>query len=85
MLKIQVDLQKDYAIIVCERNTATQRRKTSESQHCFVKQHVKCHEESEYLTWQWLTNSCAEKEKGLVLLKVLALSQKDQQFYEEQK
>ncbi len=49
MLKIQVDLQEEYKILVCARSNATLRRKSKEGQHCFVKQEIKCSDELEYL------------------------------------
>ncbi len=85
MLKIQVDLQEEYNILVCARHTANLRRKAKEGQHCFVQQDVKCSDWLEYLTWQLQTKAHAEKQKALVLLKVLALSQKVQDYYYEQK
>ncbi len=42
MLKIQVDLQEEYNILVCARRTANLRRKAKEGQHCFVQQDVQC-------------------------------------------
>ncbi len=52
MLKIKVDLQKEYDILLCERRTANLRRKANEGQHCFVTQDVKHREELEYLLQQ---------------------------------
>ncbi len=49
MLKIQVDLQEEYNILVCARSIAALRRKAKEGQHSFVQQDVKCHDELEYL------------------------------------
>ncbi len=79
MLKIQVDLQEEYNILVYERRTANLRRKAKECQHCFGKQDVK--RRQELLTWAWQTKAHAKKEKGLVPLKVLALSQEDWHYY----
>ncbi len=85
MLKIQVDLQQENGILCQARRTANLRRKAKEGQNCFVEWDVKRSEELEYLTQQWQTKAHAEKENGLVLLKVSALSQKDQDYYCEQK
>ncbi len=41
MLKIQVDLQDEYNILVYARRTANLRRKANEGQHCFVKRDIK--------------------------------------------
>ncbi len=80
MLKIQVDLQEEYNILVCARQTSNLRRKAKEGQHCFVKQDIKRFEELEYLLSQQQTQACAEKDKGLVPLTVLALSKKNKIF-----
>ncbi len=85
MLKIQVDLQEEYNILVHARLTANKRRKAKEGQHCFVHWDFKHCDELEYLIWQWQTKAGAKKQKGLILLKVSALSQKDQDYYHEQK
>ncbi len=85
MLKIQVDLQEKYNILVCARRTANLRRKAKEGQHCFVQQDIKCQNELEYITWQWQTKACVKKDKGMIPMTVLALSQEDQDYYHEQK
>ncbi len=85
MLKIQVDLQQEYWILVHARRTADLRRKAKEGQYCFIERDVKCRDELEYLTQHWQTKAHAKKQKGLVLLKVSALSQKDQDYYHKQK
>ncbi len=85
MLEIWVDLQKEYDILVCARCTANLRRKAKEGQHCFILQDVKHLEELEYLLQKWQTQAHAEKDKGLVPIKVLALSQNHQDFYYSQK
>ncbi len=78
MLKIHVDLQEEYNILVHAQIA-------KEGQYCFVTQDVACCDELEYVIWQWQTRSHAKKDKGLVLLTVLALSQKYQDFHHEQK
>ncbi len=85
MLEIQVDLQEECGILCQARKTAALRRKAKEGQHCFVTRDVKRHEELEYLDWSWRTKARTKKEKGLVPLKVLALSQQDQDYYYKQK
>ncbi len=85
MLKIRVDIQQEYSILVCARRTANMRRKSKEGQYCFVEQDVECHDKLEYLNWVWLTKACAEKQKWLVPLMVLDLSEEDQDYYHEQK
>ncbi len=85
MLKIQVDLQEEYNILVCARHTADLRRKAKEGQRCFVQQEVKCHEELEYLIQQWHTKACAKQDKGMIPMTVLASSQEHQDFYHKQK
>ncbi len=85
MLKILVDLQEEYNILVCARITAAQRRKAIEGQHCFLPQDVSCCEELEYLLQHWQSKVSAKKEKGMIPMTVLAFSQKDQDFYHEQK
>jgi len=85
MLKIRVDLQEEYGILCQARRAADLRRRAKEGQHCFVEKDVKRCQELEYLDRLWRTKACAEKEKGLVPLKVLALSQQDQDYYYEQK
>ncbi len=59
--------------------------RAKEGQHCFVERDVNHHDKLEYLDRTWQTKARAEKEKGLVLLKVLALSQEDQDYYYKQK
>ncbi len=76
-LKIQVDLQEEYNILVWARRTANLRRKAKEGQNCFVEWDFNSRDELEYLTWQWQTKAHAKKEKSLVPLKESALSQKD--------
>ncbi len=61
------------------------RRKGKEGQHGFGEQDVKHCQELEYLVWGWQTKARAKKVKGLVPLKVLALSQQDQDYYHQQK
>ncbi len=85
VLEIQVDLQEEYYILVCARSTATMRRQAKKGQHCFVEHNIKRCQELEYLIWLLETKACAKKEKGLVPLKVSALSQEDQDYYHEQK
>ncbi len=69
---------------MCQKKCQSE-KKAKEGQHCFVKQDVERRQELEYLDRLWQTKSCAKKEKGLVLLKVSALSQEDQDYYYEQK
>ncbi len=85
MLEIRVDLKKENNILCQARRTAALRRKAKEGQHCFVTQDVKRRDELEYLDWSWRTKAGSKKEKGLVPLKILALSQEDQDYYYEQK
>ncbi len=85
MLEIRVDLQTEYGILCRARSTAALRRKAKEGQHCFVTRDVERRDELEYLDRSWRTKARAEKEKGLVPLKVSALSQQDQDYYHEQK
>ncbi len=85
MLEIRVDLQEEYNILCGARRTAALRRQAKEGQHCFVKQDIKRRDELEYLDRLWQTKVRAEKEKGLVLHAILALSQQDQDYYHEKK
>ncbi len=84
MLKIWVDLQEEYNILVHARCTANLRRKAKEGQHCFVEQDVECYDKLEYLIWQLQTKAPTKKEKGLVPIKISALSLEDLDYYHEQ-
>ncbi len=83
MLEIQVDLQEEYGILCQARRTADQKRKAKQGQHCFVEQDINRCDKLEYLDRSWWTKAQAKKEKGLVPLKILALSQEDQDYYHE--
>ncbi len=50
MLKIQVDLQQEYNILICARRTANMRRKAKQGQHCFVACNVKRRQDLETIT-----------------------------------
>ncbi len=85
MLEIRVDLQTEYNILCWAGRTAALRRQAKEGQHCFIERDVKRRDELEYLTRTWWTKARAKKEKGLEPQTILALSQKDQDYYYEQK
>ncbi len=52
MLEIQIDLYKEYDIIVHARSTVALRRTANKGQHYFVLQDIKCCEELEYFLQQ---------------------------------
>ncbi len=61
------------------------RRQAKEGQHCVVQQDITRCDELEYLIHQWQTKACAERDKGMITMTVLALSQEHQDFYNEQR
>ncbi len=61
------------------------RRKAKQGQHCFVACDVERHHHLQRIICMWESKAHEEKDKGLILTKVSALSQQDQDYYQEQK
>ncbi len=85
MLKIRVDLRQEHTLLVRARRTADMRRLAKQGQHSFVARDSSRREKLETIIRLWKTKAQAEEDKGLIPMTLSALSQKDQDYYNEQR